>query len=114
MSVLKKGRRKIVCNDLAYIWFVELDHDSPYYILHIVSENKALILACPLEMETAYIISKGNVFQNKKTNGKWNRYLLPFEVPKAITPKFVSEVIVWATQGEHAVEVEWDCKDIII
>lgn len=114
MGVLKKGRRKIVCNNATFIWYVELDYDSPYYILHIVSEDKALILACPLKMTTAYIISKGNVFQNRKTNGVWNRYLLPFGVPEVITPKFVSEVILWATQGENAIETKWNGEDIIL
>lgn len=97
MSVRKKGRRKIMHGDEKYVWYVELDYDSPYHILNVISEDKKLIIACPLNMKTPYIISKGNLFQNYKSNGNWNRYHLPFDVPEIITPKFVSELISWAT-----------------
>lgn len=109
MSVCKKGRRKINVNNRQYIWYVEFDDDSPYHMLHISSEDKALILACPLEAETAYVISKGRVFQNKRTNGIWNRYVLPFPVPKAIIPSFVAQVIVWATMETGAEKYDSTC-----
>ena len=67
MVVRGKGRRKISVGDTEYIWYVEMDYDSPYHILHIVSMDKHLILACPIVSETPYIISKGKVFQNKNT-----------------------------------------------
>lgn len=114
MGVRKKGRRKIVCEQKTYIWYVSLDDESPYYILHIVSEDKQLVLACPLHTDTAYVISKGKRFQNLTTNGRWNRYLLPFPVPEIITPKFVSELAAWAENGSDAVKVAWNGKDIII
>jgi len=112
MGVCKKGRRKIRIDNRDYIWYVELDYDSPYHILNIVSEDKSLILSFPMKTTTTYLISKGNTFQNKKTNGIWNRYLLPFNIPEIITPKFVAKVIVWATQNNDAVTVEWNGKDI--
>lgn len=31
MGVRKKGRRKIRCSDKLYIWYVQLDFDSPNY-----------------------------------------------------------------------------------
>ncbi len=114
MGVKTKGRRKIIVNDRMYLWSVALDYDSPYYVLNIVSEDKSFIISCPLESETPYIISKGNTFQNKNTNGIWNRYLLPFCVPKIITPKFVSDVILWSTQSAQTAAVEWNGKDIPI
>lgn len=106
MAVCKKGRRKINVDNREYIWYVDLDDDSPYHMLHILSEDKALILACPLEAEVAYVISKGRVFQNKRTNGIWNRYVLPFPVPKAIIPSFVAQVIVWATMETGAESID--------
>ena len=112
MGVAKKGRRKITVSDKNYLWYIELDNDTPYYLLNIVSLDKALIISCPLNTKTAYIISKGNMFQNKKTNGNWNRYLLPFNVPETITPKFVSDIISWATQSEKAKETKWDGNDV--
>lgn len=39
MGVAKKDRRNIIVSDKRYVWYVEMDHDSPY------------------------IISKGNTFQ---------------------------------------------------
>ena len=112
MVVRGKGRRKISVGDTEYIWYVEMDYDSPYHILHIVSMDKHLILACPIDAETAYIISKGKVFQNKSTNGIWNRYLLPFLIPEIITPVFVAKIISWATNGANATLVEWNGRDI--
>ena len=112
MGVAKKGRREITVADKSYIWYIALDPDTPYYVLNIASFDKALIISCPIKTKTAYIISKGNIFQNKKTNGKWNRYLLPFNVPDIITPKFVSELIFWATQSGKAKETKWNGKDV--
>lgn len=114
MSVRKKSRRKIVCDNKKYVWYVKLDYDSPYNILNIVSEDKHLIIACPLNVKTPYIISKGRLFQGFETNGHWNRYCLPFNVPEIITPKFVSELISWATIGSDAISIEWNGKDILV
>ena len=97
MSIRTKGRRKIIVCDQTYIWYVALDDDSPYNILHIMSDDKRLILSCPLQTKIAYVISKGRIFQAKGTNGVWNRYLLPFDIPEIITPSFVEKVIVWST-----------------
>ena len=112
MSVKAKGRRKILVNDKCYVWYVELDHDSEYHILNIIASDKSLILSCPLGTKTSYVISKGSVFQNERTSGCWSRYLLPFHVPEIITPKFVSEVILWSNQGENPVEIAWNGNDI--
>jgi len=105
MSVAAKGRRQIIVGDQKYIWYVALDDDSPYHLLNIVSEDKCLILSCPLKTKTDYIISKGRVFQTKATNGVWNRYLLPFKIPNVITPAFVERLIVWATQITDSVPI---------
>ncbi len=105
MSIRKKGRRKIVCSDKLYIWYVDLDYDSPEYLLNIVAEDKSLILTCPLNEEYPYIVSKGKVFQNQNMDGVYHRYLLPFDVPKSITPKFVAALIQWGTQEKDAREV---------
>ena len=113
MGVRIKGKRKIIVADRIYRWNVVLDNDVfVYYCLNIVSEDKRLILSCPLKTRTSYIISKGTIFQNRKTNGCWNRYLLPFGIPEVVTPKNVSEVILWATQGEKAVEIKWNGKEV--
>lgn len=112
MSVRKKGRRKIVCDTKLYIWYVALGR-GPYPFLTVISDDKQLILACPLHAERSYVISKGKLFQNVKTNGCWNRYCLPFDVPERITPKFVSELIFWATKGSESITIEWDGKTVV-
>ena len=52
------------------------------------------------------------MFQDKQTAGYWERYLLSFCIPEIITPQFISEVILWATQGEQAVKVVWNTINI--
>ncbi len=105
MSIRTKGRRKIIVGDQPYIWYVALDDDTGCNTLHIVSDDKYLILSCPLRTKIAYVISKGRIFQAKETNGLWNRYLLPFDIPEMITPKFVEQMIVWATQNTDAITI---------
>ncbi|WP_204862975.1 hypothetical protein [Pseudoflavonifractor phocaeensis] len=97
-----------------YLWNVSLDHDSSYHIYNIVSEDKFLIISCPIEARPAYLICKGTVFQNQKTDGNWKRCLLPFRVPQIVVPEFVSKMIVWATTNKDAVMVMWNGKDIPI
>lgn len=100
--------------DKEYIWYVKEDYDSPYYILHIASDDKNFVLSCPIRTNITYIISKGKIFQGTKTNGRWNRYLLPFKTPEIITPIFVETIILWATKESNAIKVQYDGKDIII
>ena len=112
MGVAKKGRRNITVANKSYIWYIAFDSDTPYYVLNIASFDKALMISCPIKTKTAYMISKGNTFQNQKTDGKWNRYLLPFDVPEIITPKFVSDIIFFATQNKQAKEIKWNGTDV--
>ena len=114
MAVRKKGRRKLIWNEELYVWYIELDSDSPYYILNVCSDDKNTVIACPLGMQIPYIISKGNSFQGKKTSGVWERYRLPFDVPEIITPGFVSEIIAWVTEGTGAEQLAWNGKDILL
>ena len=67
MSIRSKGRRKIIVDGQTYLWYVALDDESPYNIFNIVSYDKYLILSCPLQTKTEYVISKGRVFQGKET-----------------------------------------------
>ncbi len=112
MSMRTKGRRKIIVGNQTYIWYVALDDDTPYNVLNIASDDKYLILSCPLQTKIAYVISKGRIFQTKETNGTWNRYLLPFNIPEMITPKFVKKLIVWATQSGKVKETKWNGNDV--
>lgn len=112
MGIRTKGRRKITVHGRLYVWDIHLDCDSPYYLLDIASEDKCIVLSCPLGTEIPYVISKGKTFQKVGTAGIWKRYLLPFDIPEIITPGFVSDLILWATEGEGAMEGNWDGKGI--
>lgn len=121
MAVRAKHRRKITCGGKTYVWFI-LAGDRDYWqhveiidqggvwetpFLHIISEDKTLILTIPLNAPKPYAVSKGRVFQGKPTSGRWERYLLPFELPEAITPKTVAALIDWAERGGEAIETEY-------
>lgn len=105
MSIRTKGRRKIVVGNKSYFWYVAMDNDTPYNVLNVISEDKCLILSCPLHTKVDYVISKGRVFKTKETNGCWNRYKLPFNIPDIITPKFVEQLIIWSTEDTEAVQI---------
>lgn len=114
MGVRTKNRRKIRVNDDLYVWYVEQDYDSENYLLNIISEDKKLVLSVPLQTENAYLISKGSIFQNKKTSGRWERYRLPITVTDIVTPGVVSEIIRWAVFETGAEAVEWNGRDISV
>lgn len=111
MAVRKKGRRKITYKNKEYIWYVKEDYYSIYYVLNVISCDKSLIMSVPLKTVTPYAISKGRIFQGQK-NVNWNRYIMPFEVPEIITPRFMSLLIRWATEDSDAVRVDRNGKDI--
>lgn len=108
MGAAAKHRRKITVNGENYVWHISPDDDSPFYCLNIISEDKRLVLCCPLKTGLAYVISKGRVFQGRQTSGCWERYLLPFCIPKPVTPKFVSELIRWAAEEGQAAGTVWN------
>lgn len=120
--VRAKGRRKISVLGRNYVWYVisgEYDRDhwervssngwgTPF--LHIISEDKRLILTIPLNAPTPYVVSKGREFQGKPTSGYWERYILPFDIPESITPRFAAEVIEWTVCGKDGVKVEYSAE----
>ena len=118
MGVRKKNRRKITCNGRRYVWYV-LKGDRDYWervssddwntaFLHIISEDKSLVLAIPLSAPVPYAVSKGRSFRGRPSGGLWERYLLPFDhLPESVTPRFVAEVIRWAENGSGAVSRNW-------
>lgn len=120
MAVLKKNRRRIVCGGENYVWYVRAG-DRDYWervslndwetsFLHIISEDKTLILTIPLNAPKPYAVSKGRSFQGKPASGCWERYLLPFALPETVTPKVVAEIIEWAVNGSNAVETQYGAE----
>ncbi len=122
MGVRKKSRRKIVCGGKVYVWYVIAGYDRDYWdrvtlleergnwesaFLHIISEDKSLVLTIPLSAPKPYAVSKGRSFQGKPSSGCWERYFLPFGIPGAVTPRFVAEVIAWAEGTERSEPQAW-------
>ncbi len=107
MAVRTKGRRRITVDNKLYVWCVALDFDSSYYVCNIVSEDKSVVISCPLETEIPYAIFKGS-------QPHWKRFALPFDVPDIITPSFVSRVILWAEQDCAKSELEWNGTNVPI
>ena len=103
-----KGRRKMEVDGKLFVWHIAEDFDSPYKVLQVASDDKHFIVAVPLQTPESYLISKGSVFQGNPASGSWERYALPFNVPDAITPGFVAELIRWSTVGKDAKAVNWD------
>ncbi len=93
--VKTKGSRKIAVQGRRYVWYVlgkDSDRSGDYWervlsndwstpFLHIVSEDKQLILAIPLNAPKPYALSKGREFQSKPTGGSEKRYFLPLNLP---------------------------------
>lgn len=119
--VRTKKRRIIVCGGKKYVWYI-LTGNRDYWeymsgdnwetaFLHIISADKTLILTVPLSAPNPYAVSKGSFFQGRPSCGRWERYLLPFAIPRAVTPKTVFEIIEWAVNGENAEGVKWNGRE---
>ncbi|MCM1166451.1 MAG: hypothetical protein NC299_02570 [Lachnospiraceae bacterium] len=118
--VRAKGRRRLVVGGRRYVWYV-LTGDRDYWervasndwntpFLHIISEDKRLVLLIPMNAPTPYVVSKGREFRGRPTSGCWERYLLPFDIPVSVTPRFVAEVIDWAVRGDEAIGTEYSAE----
>lgn len=113
MAIAKKNRRNIVYNKKNYVWYVCPNEDNEdRLVLHILSVDKTLVLACPIGNSVDYVISQGDKFQGKRESGVWKRYLYPKKIPQSITPKTVSEIINWAISGDKATEILYNGMEI--
>lgn len=114
MGVRKKGRRKIICDERPYTWWIAQDNDTPFHILHIVSEDKHLILSCPLDHPgEPYVITQGTTFQGTERSPAVHlRYQLPMPLPEVVTPQFVAALIRWATIGNEPTRTVWNGRSV--
>lgn len=105
MGVSKKGRRNIEYNNQTDVWWVGKDDDSCDQVwLNIVSDDKRIVLSYRVGEGDFFIISKGRIFQGKETSGRWEYYEYPMrQLPFAVTPSFVYDLIAWAVDGNNAV-----------
>ncbi len=102
MAVYAKGRRCPVRCGQTYIRYVQAAYDAPDLLLHIVSEDKALFMLCPLGRQFAVL--RNSRFQGTAVRGT-ARFRTPFPVPEIITPQITAELIDWAGRGRDAVRL---------
>ena len=101
MAVRSKGRRKIVCHDKKYIWFVRQGYDDPYCYLHIIAEDKSFYMTCPLatDAKEKWYHADGSVTEVTPAHMQ-DPYLRigesKFPLPKIVTPSVVSDLIAFA------------------
>ncbi len=119
MGIAKKHRRRLVCHDDIYYWWVNPREDPGFPVLHICSEDKKTVLRYPLEQPAGkwYILSERCGKNKREPDGRWHRYSVPdmSERPGAnlsgrasVTPGFVAELLGWFLEDEWAEEVAWD------
>lgn len=98
MGVLLRKRRRIQYRGQNFVWWVAPDDDDCDQIyLNIISEDKKVVLACPIGDENYTVISKGRFFQGEKTSGCWEYHKIPLDSPLMyVTPKDVIQIIAWA------------------
>ncbi len=105
-------RDKIINETFAIIqnnklYYMELQTQSV-----VDNDFKKLVLTFPLQTKTPYIIIKGRIFQNADAGGTRERYKLPVDISDIITPKTVSEIIIWAVSGTGDEYIDWDGSEV--
>lgn len=117
MGVAKRGRRRIVVGQRKYVWYVAEGLDwVPYRkaVLHVLSEDKRLMVAYPLEQETATRTLRvmgpqlGGVVRH---DGSSVHVRCPrFELEDwTVGPRVVKELIEWVLDDElPRTFVDWE------
>ena len=95
MAIRTKNRRRITVNGKEYLWYVMPEKEGGWHILHICDKDKDMRIRAPLSPDKNY----GKIerpfcfvsFNDDKTGQ--GDFLLPFEVPAAVTPSVVAAII---------------------
>jgi len=111
MGVSKKGKRKIICLNRDFYWYVTLDwEDAGQVKLHIISEDKQFIAAYNVGQSSQpdsapFIVIQGKQFEGiVMENGCYKRILTPvWEDDTVITPDIVARIIVWCFSVKEVV-----------
>ncbi|MBQ8967642.1 hypothetical protein [Ruminococcus sp.] len=95
MAIRTKNRRRITVDGKEYIWYVMPEKEGGWHILHICDHDKDMRIRAPLSPDKSYgKIERPFCFvsfnDDKKSQGD---FLLPFEVPAAVTPSVVKAII---------------------
>lgn len=116
MGVNKKGRRKMVCNDRIFYWYVKSDDEDFGRIkLNIVSDDKKCIVGYEVGQsknpKMPYIVIQGREFEGLDRSGwqGWARVQTPIWEDTIITPGLVKTIIEWCFhKKERLIVVDWN------
>lgn len=100
MGVSSKNRRKIVVDDVAYVWYVGDEDYEPAggHKLVVISQDKQFIVHYPIMPADAesYVIVLGKRFANATSGGVWRRFISPrFDEDGIVTPAHVRQLVLW-------------------
>lgn len=98
MGVRTKGRRKLDIDGRRYVWWVQEDRDGAGPVLHVVSEDKRLIVMYALWQPVGedYVVVLGSEFAGAETGGCWERFRSPSWIERgAVSPRTVRGLIEW-------------------
>ncbi|WP_018883055.1 hypothetical protein [Paenibacillus massiliensis] len=112
MGIRKKYKRKIIRSNRLFYWYVEPDIDDERIIkLHIVSENKKLLVTYEvgqysIKNKTPIIVIIGEEFVGwEKDYIGWRRVLAPTWNDEIITPKLIGEIIDWCLLEDKEIQI---------
>jgi len=116
MGVRTKFKRKIIRSNRLFYWYVEPDFDDAGIIkLHIVSENKQLLVTYEVgqfsvKNKTPFIVIIGEEFEGwTKEDIGYRRVLTPKWSDEIITPKLIGEIIDWCLLKDKEITiVNWN------
>ncbi|MEW4370728.1 hypothetical protein [Paenibacillus kandeliae] len=116
MAISSKGRRKIVCLDRDFYWYVAPDwEDAGQIKLHIISQDRKFVVSYHIGQShqtdcLPFIVVQGKQFEGlAMDNGYYKRVLTPLWEDDVITPATVAKIIHWSFSTE--VKVLQDEKD---
>lgn len=107
MAVKKRGRREIHLDGETFVWHVAINKDGPGKVLHVTSQDKALIVMHALEVpedeNSAYVVVVGvRGFKGAEEKGCWQRFVSPeFYSGAAVLPSHVKNLILWCRNSEE-------------
>ena len=108
MGIAKKGKPKLVHNDVEYYWWVGDDFEGPTgheIEVTVSTEDKEFLVKYYINQRDNYFVTVvGKKFGgNVKTGGTWKRFASPkFGELSSFTPKNVVELIDWCLENSDA------------
>ena len=115
MGIAKKGKRKIVVDEVDYYWYISDDPDGhatgTIYSLTVISDDKKFLVKYPINQNHGenHLIVLGKRFGGKGEWGNnWQRLICPkIEVGEKVLPSSVEKLIKWSISDKPTIFVNW-------